>query len=927
MNIVKREPDMKRLFLLLILTTLYSVNSYTQNRTAVDLVRVNPDSLKNYVEKVSDYKLFFTEYNENERFSISLSTGSIVEDLKRQMISYSYFVTEKNGYIYILKSVGIVTSVSRDLFSSESQGIKNNSDLDIVYALSNSNDNVASSENKIYVIGNPSVKNNNKTAILSGYIRSAGSGEPVMDAIIMVESSTISAHSDETGYYRIALPLGDVKLVLRAYSMREIDLTLEVYENGTLDINMSEIVYSLSGVKITANRSNNVRSTKMGIEKIHIDKIKKIPAVFGEADVVKVLLTLPGVKTVGETSGGFNVRGGASDQNLILFNGGTIYNPTHLFGMFSSFNPDIVSGVELYKSAIPAKLGGRISSVLEVTSRNGNTNKITGSAGIGLLTGKVHLEGPLSPKTTFITGVRSSYSNWILRMLPKESGYNNGTADFIDGTLGVTHRFNEKNSLQLFGYYSKDGFSFSRDTSYRYANMNFSLKWKNIITDRMNMSVIAGMDRYDHRIQEIGNAINAYKMSFDIGQYYAKIDMDNMLSENNTLSYGANFVMYDTHPGKYLPVGEESMVVPRELQNEKGVEMALYVGDAWNITPKLSLDMGVRYSFYSAIGPYSYAKYSGDIRNEDTMTEEVFVGKGKLVKPYHGPEFRVSMKYDIDQNTIFKAGFNTMRQYIHMISNTAAAAPTDIWKISDHNLQPQSGWQAAAGLFRVADIGGEQIDISVEGYYKRMFKYLDYTSGAQINMNQYIERDVINTTGKAYGAELLIRKESGKLNGWLGYSYSRTLLKEEGEKDYYSINRGEWYPASYDKPHDLKLVANYKVSHRFSMSLNVDYATGRPITIPVRVYRYSNGYKLQYSDRNSYRIPDYFRVDFSINIEPSHYLPQLTHSSITIGVYNLTGRKNAFSVFYETDGGRSIKGYMLSIFGAPIPYITYNIKF
>ena len=916
---------MKRLFLLLILTTLYSVSSYAQTKTTVELMRIDSDSLKNYVEKVSDYKLFFTEYNKNELFSISLSLDAVVESLRRQMVDYSYFVTEKNGYIYILKSTGIVTSASRDLFSLD-RDIKEGSDPDVISALNNINTNVASSENKIYVIGNPSVKNSNKTAILSGYIRSADSGEPVMDAGVMVESRSISALSNETGFYRISLPLGEVNLVLKAYGMKDTYLTLEVYENGTLDINMSEIIYSLTGARVTADNSSNARNTKMGIEKIRIDKIKKIPAVFGEADVVKVLLTLPGVKTVGEAAGGFNVRGGASDQNLILFNGGTIYNPTHLFGLFSSFNPDIVSGIELYKSAIPAKFGGRISSVLEVTSRNGNMNRVTVSAGIGLLTGKVHLEGPLSSKTTFITGVRSSYSNWILRMLPQESGYNNGTANFIDGTLGITHRLNDRNSLQFFGYYSRDGFRFSSDDSYRYANMNFSVKWRNIISDEKSMSVTAGMDRYNHH-QETQNTFDAYRMSFDIDQYYAKLDIDNMLSENHTLSYGANLLVYNTHPGKYLPLGGISMVVPRELQNEKGVEIALYAGYTWKITPKLSLDMGIRYSFYSVIGPYSYCKYSGDIRNEDTMIEEVFVGRGKLVKPYHGPEFRISMKYDIDQNTIFKAGLNTMRQYIHMISNTVAAAPTDTWKLSDYNLRPQNGLQAAAGLFRIADMGGEQIEISLEGYYKRMFRYLDYMSGAQINMNEYLERDVINTIGKAYGVELLIKKELGKLNGWIGYSYSRTLLKEEGKKDSYSINRGEWYPASYDKPHDFKLIANYKISHRLSMSLNMDYSTGRPVTIPIRMYMYNYGYKLQYSDRNSYRIPDYFRVDFSINIEPSHYLKQLTHSSITIGVYNLTGRKNAFSVFYETDGGRSVKGYMLSIFGVPIPYITYNIKF
>lgn len=914
---------MKRKVLIIIVALTPFLSLSGQSSNEINLIHINADSLKRYVESVSNYRLFFTDYNENERFSLSLNVKEIVKGLENQLIKYQYVVTERDGYIYVLKNAGIITTLSNDLFVESIEEDRGDDILELDRA------NVASLENKIYYIGNPNSRHTGKSAILTGYITNKSTGEPIIDAGVMVEASDVrAALSDEAGYYRITLPVGEIKLVLKAYGMEDTYLNLQVYESGSLDINMSEIAYSLTGASIMADRVSSIRNTKMGIEKIRIDRIKLIPSVFGETDVLKVVLTLPGVKSVGETAGGFNVRGGASDQNLILFNGGTIYNPTHLFGMFSSFNPDIVSDVELFKSSIPAKYGGRISSVLEVNSRSGNTNKVTGSAGIGLLTGKLHLEGPLfSEKTSFITGLRTSYSNWILKLLPEDSGYNSGAANFFDLSGGVTHRFNESNTLQLSGYYSNDGFKFSADTSYKYSTLNASIKWKRIISEKMDMTLMGGFDRYDHYIQESGNPLSAYRMSFDIEQYYARLEFNNLITDNHNITYGLNALLFNTSPGNYLPIGDESTINPTRLDSEKGLEMALFVGDSWKLTPKLTLDLGIRYSLYSALGPREYYKYGGDIKGEDFVTELVSVGKGKFVKPYSGPEFRIATKYDINQDLMIKAGFNTMRQYIHMMSNTAAAAPTDTWKLSDYNIRPQNGWQAAAGLFKIFGSGTEQVELSLEGYYKRMFNYLDYISGAQLNMNQYIERDVLETTGKAYGAEIMLKKEIGKLNGWIGYTYSRTLLKEQGDKESYNINNGEWYSAPYDKPHDIKVVANYKFTHRFSLSLNVDYATGRPITIPVGVYKYLGGYRLLYSDRNSYRIPDYFRVDFAINIEAGHRLTKLTHSSFVLGVYNLTGRRNAFSVFYETDSGRSIQGYKLSIFGAPIPYITYNIKF
>ena len=664
------------------------------------------------------------------------------------------------------------------------------------------------------------------------------------------------------------------------------------------DIAADEKVFSLQAAVISAEANQQRRTTYMGIEKISISRIRHIPVVFGEADVIKALLNLPGVKTVGESSGGFSIRGGATDQNLILFNEGTLYNPMHLFGLFSAFNPDVVSDIELYKSSIPAKYGCRISSVLEVNSRKGSTQKITGSAGIGLLTGKIHLEGPIIKEMThFIIGARTSYSNWLLGLLPQSSSYRNGTANFNDLTASISQNINETNSITLYGYYSGDKFSFDKDTTYSYYNTNLALKWRSILNQSLSLSFTVGYDGYAHNVEEKANVVNAYDMRFDLEQIFAKANFDLTINEKHTLNYGLNAIHYQIAPGTITPKAS-SLVLPDRVDSERAWESALFVSDRWRFGQKLSIDVGIRYTLYVSSDPATY---------------------------YHGPEWRLSAHYLYDDKLSFKVGFNTMRQHIQLLSNTITTSPVDIWKLSDTHIVPQTGWQAAAGIYR--NFLDNQYELSIEGYYKAMSHYLDCRGGAVINMNKHIEQDVFETDGKAYGVELMIKKPSGKLNGWFAYSYSSTLLKEAGQ-GLYDINQGNWYPASYDKPHDVKIVANYKLTQRYSFSANLDYSSGRPVTVPVGTFFAQGGYWLAYSNRNQYRIPDYFRVDLAFNIEPSHNLKLWTYSIFTLGVYNITGRKNAFSVYYEaTNKRQQVQGYQLSIFGAPIPYINYTIKF
>ena len=853
------------------------------------------DSLMVLMKGECSQRVFYVagEDSRNVNFTVEVPQGkSLLEQIKYALSEKGYSVVPFEGNILVLKGVGLTESLPGDYFAVRKAVNAREVAKDYIDAMENVQ-NMATVENKVYRIGSRQNAKGGK-AYLSGYVRDSRTGEPVAGVTLYDKSSNVFAQSDANGFYRLLLASGERELAVSGYSYEDSRFHLEVFGDGSLDIVIKEKVFSLGEVVVSAEGASNVRGTEMGIERIRIDKIKNVPTVLGETDIVKIILTLPGVKSVGEAASGFNVRGGATDQNLVLFNGGTVYNPSHLFGMFSGFNPDIANDIELYKCSIPVEYGGRISSVLDVKSREGNSKNMAGSLSAGLLTAKGHIEGPLGDRTTFIAAARATYSDWLLGLLPQDSEYRNGTASFYDITAGVTHKFNERNSIQLNGYLSEDAFKFSVDTSYRYSNMNASLRWNSNFSDRNSMVATVGYDRYGYSTVDDFYSTRAYELSYSIGQIYGKVKLKTLLNDRHSLVYGADAIHYDILPGKYMPYGEESLVIPKIMGKENAVEGALYVSDVWNVSERLSLDYGARFSLFSSD------------------------------KFYCGPELRLSGRYLLDDGISLKFGFNSMKQYIHMLSNTVSISPTDTWKLSDKDIKPQSGWQLAGGLY--ASVFQNKVDASLEVYWKRMRNYLDYKSGAVILMNEDIAKDVVPVKGQAYGVELMLKKPLGKLNGWLSYTYSRTRLKEDSDRGIAAINKGKWYNASSDKPHEIKLVGNYKFTHRVSLSVNGDYATGRPVTVPAAKYYYGGGFRLYFTERNSYRIPDYFRIDASINIEPTHRIKAFTHFSFTLGVYNVTGRKNVYSVFFE-NAGTKVNGYKMSVFGSQIPYLTLNFKF
>ena len=859
----------------------------------VDIRRVELDSLVTVIRALYPGNVYYIkDADEQSSFTVSALRETFVEAAFNALKEKGYVISSYGTDRFILHSKSVFTSLPAGYFNKG----KAEADDSALQQFLAEQSAVVTFQNKVYEIGESNAGRTGKVYV-SGHVRDVSSGEPLVGVSVYEEKTGVYALTDATGFYRIALPVGDNLLNLSGYSLDDMHLNLKVWDDGVLDVVMKEKVLALTGAVVSASALSHHRDAKMGIERVRVEVINKIPSAFGEGDIIKAILTLPGVKSVGEASSGFNVRGGSVDQNLVLFNDGTIYNPTHLFGIFSAFNPDIVSEVELYKSSIPASMGGRISSVLDVRTREGNANKIAGSLGIGLLTSRFHLEGPLvKGKTTFIVGGRTTYSNWLLKLLPQTSEYAGGKASFSDVNASVTHKINEANTLQGFVYWSRDGFEFSRDPAFRYSNLNGSLRWRSRLSGRLNFTASVGYDSYGARLENsLGkNQLSGYKVDTGINQGFLKMNFQYAVNSAHTLSMGADAIYYHLQPGIMSPLYEgESLVKTWNLDIQRAVEPALFVSDSWTVTSKLSLEGGIRLSGFLALNPSKF---------------------------YLNPEFRISGKYSFLDNLSVKAGFNTMSQHIHLISNTSSISPIDTWQLSTDRIRPQTGWQAAGGVYWT--IANGTIDLTLEGYYKQSAHQLDYKSGATTLMNSHLADDLVETYGKAYGVEVMAKKTTGKLTGWLSYSYSRTLLREMEDRGVATINGGAWYNAPHDKPHEVKLVANYKFTHRYSISANLEYATGRPVTLPIGTYEYGGGTRLAYSQRNTYRIPDYFRLDLAVNIDPGHYLKRLTHMSWTVGVYNVTARKNAYSVFFD-----GLDSYMLSVFACPIPYVNLNLKF
>lgn len=860
------------------------------------------------------------------RMKVLQPPADLLQVLRVNLEPAGFFVSmDRNGNVFVNRGQAIATRLPDNFFSlsqkspadTERNTSPAGSEKDF---LRTNNEYIA----RTFTIGNRKAGARYASAAIGGQALSFNDSTPLPGATLYIEELQRGAVSGEDGSYQLEVPKGKYTVVVRSIGYEESWFKVEVLSAGDLDFYLLKKVFLMETVEISSEAEHNVKSVQMGMEKLSLKDIKEIPTVLGERDIIRVALLLPGVQSVGEGAAGFNVRGSPADQNLFVIGGIPVYNTSHLFGFFSAFNPDIVSDFTLYKSSIPAQYGGRLSSIFDIKPLQGNREKFAARGGISPITARIMAEGPvIKDKLSYMAGFRSTYSDWVLNFIDVPE-IKNSSGNFGDAALNLYYNLNNKNQIKIFGYYSYDQSRLAAKVDNSYQNAGAALSWFHSLSAKHSFDASLVYSSYTFSEDNYEYFISAYRDNYQLEHQQASLNFLYQPTDAHTLRYGATTILYNIDRGNHLPLNDASLVTPVDLGTEKGLESALFVSDEWKATPLLTLAGGLRYNHFAALGPSTVFQYTnGAPKIPENITDTLFYNNNQISQTYQGLDLRLAATYLLNENISIKAGFNNLHQYIFMLSNTIAISPVDKWQLSNSNIEPMRGEQYSLGIY--TNLARQLYEFSVEGYYKKVHNLVEYRDGAELVVNQYPEQDVLQGKLDAWGIEVMLRKPYGKLNGWINYTWSNTSVLVDNKITGEQNNFGIAYPANYDKPHAVNLVVNYKISKRISFSGNVVYATGRPITYPTSIY-YQDGQKiLNYSLRNEYRIPDYFRTDISLKVEGNLRKRKWLHGAWIFSVYNLTGRKNAYSVYFKNEEG-SINSYKLSIFAVPIFSVTYDFK-
>ena len=755
-----------------------------------------------------------------------------------------------------------------------------------------------------------------KEYTISGHIKSKSSGEELIGATVKttVDGELVGAVANSFGFYSLTLPEGEYVLKYNFVGFGEVQKEISLHENKQIDIELGDSK-TLSTVTVDREKSNNnVTSTDMSVNKLDISQIKKMPALMGEVDIIKAIQLLPGVATAGEGGSGFYVRGGAVDQNLILLDDANVYNASHLLGFFSVFNPDVVKEVQLFKGGIPAEYGGRLSSVLDVRMRDGNLKRFEMNGGIGTISSRLSIGGPIvKDKGSVILSGRRTYADIFLKLAPDESLRNN-TLYFYDLNLKANYKLNDKNRVFLSGYLGRDVFGVQDQFRIDWGNAAIAARWNHLFNDKLFLNTTATFSNYDYFLGE-PEGLEAYEWTSNIKDYYLKSDFSWYINPDNTIKFGGLTSYHEIDPGQATGVGEsilDEFVVPKT----NALEYAAYLSHKVKIGTRFSANYGLRYSIFQNIGATTYYTFDESNNLQDTVD----VAKGEIYNTYGGFEPRVAMTYLISESASIKASYNRTRQYVQLASNSTASSPLDIWFPSSPNVKPQIADQVAMGYFQ--NLWKDQVEVSVEVYYKQMQNAIDFKDHAVLVLNPYLEGELRYGRAFAYGAEFLVKKSKGDFTGWFSYTISRSQRKIDG------INNNELYFANYDKTHDLSLVLAYELGKHWTFSTNFVYSTGAAVTMPVGKMEYMGMTVPVYSERNGKRMPDYHRFDLAVSYRPKKNENRKWKSEWVLSVYNVYNRANPYNITFRADENDPTvtKAEMLYLFGV-VPAITYNFNF
>lgn len=764
---------------------------------------------------------------------------------------------------------------------------------------------------------------------LSGIVSEEKSNETLIGVNIVFPEIGAGTTTNEYGFYSITLPKGTYSIVVSYLGYQTITETIELNDNISNNIGLAESLENLDEVIITKNIEKlNIKNPQMSVNTLTSGTIKQIPVVLGEADVIKAITLLPGVTNAGEASSGFNVRGGAADQNLILLDEAIIYNSSHLFGFFSVFNPDAIKDIRLYKGGIPSRYGGRVSSVLDIYQKEGNSKTFNLNGGIGLVASRLLAEGPLKKdKGSFLVGGRSSYAHLFFPIFDLKN-----VAYFYDLNTKLSYKLNDRNNIYLSGYFGRDVFEIQDSFENTYGNSVINFRWNHLFSDKLfsNLSLIYSDYYY---------SLNLNFVEFDwisgIQNFNLKYDLKHYLNDKLKLEYGLNSIYYRFNPGEINPTSESSGINPLKLIDKFAFENAVYVDVEHKISNKLALSYGLRFSTFLRLGQDELNVYANNrpvIFNDnlkiyekaDPIDTETFKRRD-VIADFYNLEPRFSIAYQITSNSSVKASYNRMSQYLHLLSNTNSPTPLDVWSPSGKYIKPQLLDQFAIGYFK--NFNNDDYSLEFEGFYKTIKNRIDYIDGADLIANNAIEQVILNGKARAYGLELLLRKNSGRFKGWLAYTLSKSEQQTKGiTPNELGINNGDWYNTPHDKTHDISVTTSYKLNDRWEISSNFLFQTGQPATFPNGQYVYNGIVIPNYGQRNTNRLPSYNRLDISFKYQPKRSVNKKWQGHWVFGVYNVYNRKNAASINFSQNATTGInEATRLSIFGI-VPSISYNFK-
>ena len=770
----------------------------------------------------------------------------------------------------------------------------------------------------------------NQKFTLSGTITDINSNETLIGVNIIIPELKTGVTTNEYGFYSITLTKGNYTIQISYLGYQTIEENISLSQNTKNNFKLLNNETVLQEVVITDKKNkSNVKTPEMSVNKLSMNTIKKMPVVLGEVDVLKSILLLPGVTNAGEAASGFNVRGGGADQNLILLDEATIYNSSHVFGFFSVFNPDAIKDLKLYKGGIPARYGGRASSVLDIYQKEGNSKSFHINGGVGLITSRILAEGPIvRDKGSFLIGGRTSYAHLFLKLTD-----NNNSASFYDLNAKINYKFNPNNSLFFSSYFGRDFFSISEQFKNSYGNSTFNLRWNHLFSDKhfSNLSLIYSDYYYGLTINSVG-----FNWESGIKNYNLKYDLKYYLNDKFKLNYGLNAIYYDFNPGTIKPIDENSNINSDQLDKKKAFEPALYLESEHKVSEKLSLLYGFRFSTFYRLGASTVNLYENNqavTYNEALKIYEKAVpigtktyGENEVITTFHNLEPRFSAVYVLNEETSIKASYNRMVQYLQLVSNTSSPTPLDVWTPSDNYIQPQIADQVAAGYFR--NFNTDAYSLEVESFYKIVKNRIDYIDGADLIANKAIEQVILNGQLRSYGLELLLRKNTGKLNGWISYTLSKSEQKTPGRTPTeYGINNGAWYKSGYNKLHNLAITSTYNVSDKWTFGGNFIVQTGQPVTYPNGQYQYLGLNVPSYGLRNENNLPAFHHLDLSATYTPKPKKIKGWQGEWVFSVYNVYNRKNAASLSFRQNQTTGLnEAVRLSIFGI-VPSFSYNFKF